>query len=218
MYVCIYLSSHTVSIHLCRYEFSDCHFQNNSAAFGGALSTVQVYSQVKCYALHASSTPHHAFHTCIYYHQLPLFILIYVCQLPLYRFTCESAVIKHYLFMSFRQASNSWVPQTCLFLPNHVFLPLPSGLLSSSTITSQQYMKHMLLSNFCLYLLVDLFVHLARYIVPFLETKCMYMYASIHVPLYTLHIPLPHHTLLPFLSMQDPHTPPSPTRTNTWHI
>lgn len=37
------------------------------------------------------------------------------------------------------------------------------------------------------------------------------MFAFIHILLYTLHIPLPHHTLLPFLSMHNPfshaHTP-----------
>lgn len=84
-----------------------------------------------------------------------------------------------YLYIFCIVANSSWIPQTCLFLPNHVFLPVPSGLLSSSTITPH-FMKLMLLSNFCLYqLLVDLFVHLARYvmfIVPFLETKCLHSY------------------------------------------
>ena len=50
MYLSIY--HHILFLHLYRYEFSDCHFQNNSAAFGGALSTVQVYSQVRCFALY----------------------------------------------------------------------------------------------------------------------------------------------------------------------
>lgn len=77
---------------------------------------------------------------------------------------------------SFSQTMSSFLSRLA---SSPVWPPLPSSLLSSSTITPH-CMKLMLLSNFCLYqLLVDLFVHLARYvmfIVPFLETKCLHSY------------------------------------------
>ena len=115
-----------------------------------------------------------------------------------------------YLYIFCIVANSSWIPQTCLFLPNHVFLPVPSGLLSSSTITPH-FMKLMLLSNFCLYqLLVDLFVHLARYvmfIVPFLETKCLHSYTF-----FFTHFTSPS-PITPY-SLSSPCTTPSPMHTH----
>ena len=108
---------------------------------------------------------------------------------------------------SFSQTMSSFLSRLA---SSPVWPPLPSSLLSSSTITPH-CMKLMLLSNFCLYqLLVDLFVHLARYvmfIVPFLETKCLHSYTF-----FFTHFTSPS-PITPY-SLSSPCTTPSPMHTH----